>query len=87
MKPLVLPQVNMNGSSRKSLVQQQCDVMRALRATYKAMAEATPHGRDYQFQPAEYPTARDAWLERMRAVSSLLEEIEAHAMAIDDHMI
>jgi hypothetical protein len=84
MKPLVLPQINLNGSPRERLVEQQCDVMDAVRALLKAMQEAYPNGRDYQFRPAEYLPAREAWDERMRQIYDLRKEIEEHAMAIQE---
>ena len=82
MKPLVRPQVNLNGTSREALVDQQRDVLDALRKLYEAMAEASPHGRDYQFRPEEYLAAREAWDERMLAVHLMMKDIEVHAMAI-----
>jgi len=84
MKPLVLPQINLNGSPKERLVEQQCDVMAALRKAYEAMAEASPNGRDYQFRPAEYAGAREAWDERMLAIHLMLKDIEVHALAIQD---
>lgn len=84
MKPLVLPQVNLNGTSRERLVEQQSDVATALRKTYQAMAEAAPNGRDYQFRPAEFYGAQEAWQERMQAIYLMLKEIMAHATAIQD---
>ena len=82
--PLTLPQVNLNGTSREALVEQQCDVMRALDKLYEAMQEAAPNGRDYQLRPAEFNPAQDAWHERMKVIHAMHKEIEAHAMAIQD---
>lgn len=84
MKPLALPQVNLNGTAREQLVEQQCDVVVILRALLKAMAEAYPNGRDYQLRPAEYAPAREAWEERMQTIENMREEIEAHAIAIQE---
>ena len=84
MKPLLQPQVNLNGTSRERLVEQQCDVMEALRKTYEAMAEAAPNGRDYQLRPAEFKGAQEAWQERMLAVHLMLQDIEVHAVAIQE---
>ena len=84
MRPLVLPQVNLNGTSREALVEQQLDVMHAIRALKAAMNEAAPNGRDYQFRPAEFSPARDAWDERMKLIHDMGNEIEAHAMAIHE---
>ena len=85
MKPLVLPQINLNGSPRDRLVEQQFDVMIHLRKAYLAMAEASPNGRDYQLRPAEFAPAREAWIERMRIIDALYKEIEAHALAIQEN--
>lgn len=84
MKPLVLPQVNLNGTSREALVEQQCDVMQALNALLKTMSDAFPNGRDYQLRPVEYAPAREAWEERMHTVAAMCKEIETHAMAIQE---
>lgn len=82
MRVLIQPQVNLNGTSRHELVQQQREVLAALHLLQKTMASATPHGRDYQFRPDEYPQARLAWIERMEMVGNLYREIQAHALAI-----
>jgi hypothetical protein len=84
MNPLTLPQVNLNGTSREALVEQQCDVMRALDKLYEAMQEAAPNGRDYQLRPTEFNPAREAWHERMKLIRDMHNEIEAHAVAIQD---
>jgi len=69
--------------ARLSLHARQCEVLYAIRALQKAMAEATPHGRDYQFHPEEYRPARDAWLERVKMIADLREEITEHALTIE----
>ena len=84
MKPLVLPQVNLNGTSRQCLVEQQSSVLHVLRSLLKVMAQAYPNGRDYQLRPAEYPPAREAWEERMQIIENMRKEIEAHALAIHE---
>ena len=84
MQSLVMPQINLNGSSRGSLVEQQCEVLEHLREVYRAMGEASPNGRDYQFRPAEFRPAQEAWQERVKMIHSLMQEIESHAMAIQD---
>jgi hypothetical protein len=84
MNPLVLPQVNLNGTSREALVEQQCDVMHALQDVLTKMGAAAPNGRDYQFRPAEFKPAQQAWLERMTLIAKLHKEIETQALAIQD---
>ena len=82
MKPLVLPQVNINGTSRDALIEQQVKVLRAFDKLREAMAEAMPHGRDYQSQPLDYKRARDAWTERLETVFAMRKEIEQYAQTI-----
>lgn len=84
MKPLVLPQINLNGSPKERLVEQQCDVMHAAEALLKALQEATPNGRDYVFRPAELQPALEAWSQRWVMIDDLRKEIEAHAIAIQE---
>jgi hypothetical protein len=84
MKPLALPQINLNGTSKESLVEQQCGVLAALDALTKAMGEAAPNGRDYQLRPTEFKPAHEAWLERMKVIHEMHKEIEAHAIAIQE---
>lgn len=82
MTSLVTPQINLNGSSRKSLVEQQIDVLDAFNTLLKVMHAAAPNGRDYQLRPDEYRPARDAWFERMKIIDDMRQEIEVHALAI-----
>jgi hypothetical protein len=85
MKPLVLPQINLNGSPREVLVSQQLRVLDALRALQAAMQEASPNGRDYQTMPmGTLNKAQEAWRERWVMIDALYKEIEAHALAIHD---
>ena len=58
MKPLVPPQINLNGTSREALVEQQADVVTALATLLKAMSYAFPNGRDYQLVRCEMLRAR-----------------------------
>jgi hypothetical protein len=79
---LVAPQININGTSHKELMQQQIDVLNAIDALYKAMGAATPHGRDYQLNPAEFEPARSAWFQRMADVATLRTQLQCHAVMI-----
>lgn len=45
------PLVNLNGSSRESLLEKEGKVLTALVALQEALREAYPHGRDYQISP------------------------------------
>lgn len=82
MKPLVLPQISINGSGRNELARQLSEVATALEGVLEAMQNANPHGRDYQHRPEEYQAARHAWVERFLAVSDMRHEMLEHASAI-----
>lgn len=85
LHPLPLPQVNLNGSPGGRLVEQQVKVLNALYRLEEALAEASPHGRDYQTLPeGAYQQARDAWAERRMLAQDLRHEIEAHALKIQE---
>jgi hypothetical protein len=85
VKPLVLPQINLNGTSREALVAQQCDVLAAIRALQEALQEASPNGRDYQTAPmGTFNRAQEAWRERWQVIEDMRKEIEQHALAIQE---
>jgi hypothetical protein len=79
----VVPQVNLNGTSREALVQQQVAVLDALAQAVMAMSLATPHGRDYQTMPAgSYEAAREQHADRSKRLWALNAEITELALAI-----
>ena len=80
---LVLPQISINGSHPDDLMAQQCAIITALAQLLRRMAAARPHGRDYQYHPAEYPAARDAWAAREDLLLALQQDLVDHAKAIN----
>ena len=79
---LVLPQVSINGSHPDDLLAQQSAVITALAQLQRRMAAARPHGRDYQYRPAEYVAARYAWAAREDLLLALQQDLVNHAKAI-----
>jgi hypothetical protein len=58
----VRPIVNLNGTSRESLIQQAFDVSGAAEALIQALGRAAPHGRDYQTVGNKaYERDRELW--------------------------
>jgi hypothetical protein len=91
MKPLIIPTVNLNGTSVEDLVRQQLHVVLALGKALEEMGKAMPHGRDYQSgyvindagsSISKAEGAREAWRERMKLVHDLMEEVSKHAFHI-----
>ena len=82
---LQAPQVNNNGTSKKELMEQLIAVAHAGREMEKALSNAAPHGRDYQtLKPGAFQVARKQWEDRAKRISSVMDEIEELAMAIQD---
>jgi hypothetical protein len=87
LTPLVTPRVNMNGNSKRSLVDMLTNVKRALEDADKAFADASDihHGRNFQTIAFESTRLRNdaeaAWWERRVILQAMAEEI--YALAID----
>lgn len=79
---LVLPQISLNGSHPDDLMAQQGAIITALAQLQRRMAAARPHGRDYQYRPAEYVSARDAWAAREALLMALQLDLVDHARTI-----
>lgn len=83
MQDLIIPIVNLNGTSRQELMQQLLDVKRAGEVLLDALTLACPHGRDYQHLPTgSIQSAIAQHKARAKTVVDLVSEIEAIAVAI-----
>lgn len=81
---IVVPTVNLNGTSRQELVKQQLDAWHALEAAMTAMKAAAPHGRDYQTDDAvTFRVARFEHGRRLQAIVTLMSEYQQMAEAIN----
>lgn len=79
------PTIHLNGTGRDSLIEQQCNAARSLRAALEALGEAAPNARDYYPQGGDaYPAARAEHESRVSRVRAVLEEVEALAEEIAD---
>jgi hypothetical protein len=77
------PVVNLNGSSKGALLDQNVDVIVQLRATKKAMQAAFPHGRDFQTSTSDcLKAAAFQAKNRMDIIDRLIADYEALAEAI-----
>jgi hypothetical protein len=86
MKSLIVPQVNLNGTDARSLVEQTMKVVRTLRAAAEDCRQAWPHGRDYPNSLIDGENgvykAQDAWRERVVAISRIADDFEQVAVAV-----
>lgn len=75
---LIVPQTNLNGTSKKELLAQYADAVRSVRAAYEALRLVWPHGRDYQtMNPEAHPNAARQHDDRLQRLASVLNELEA----------
>ena len=82
---ITAPVINMNGSSRRSLLADHIACMETLRAALKALGTIMPHGRDYQTaKTGQYETARADMVRRIQTVHAIRDEVEQVALAISD---
>ena len=85
LAPLVVPKVNLNGTSIETLFADATDVYNVLLNLGAAMSRARPHGRDFQTMPdGTYEVARQAWLDRMVVVEKMQKEFATYREAIAD---
>lgn len=78
-----LPQININGTARSDLLEQYLTAKRALDHAIEALAEAYPHGRDYQTLPhGAHQQAMNEHADRMRRLRTIRAEVETLAEAV-----
>ena len=76
-KELVCPTLHLNGSGFENLEADLTNCLDTLRAAMDALADATPHGRDYYVQPAgSYEKAREQHAYRRQKLADVYAEIE-----------
>ena len=78
------PVVNLNGTSKDALVGQVCNVRSAIDNALKALALATPHGRDYQTaSDGAYALAAAQHRDRVAALTVVSDDLLKIAIDID----
>ena len=76
MTALTKPTIHLNGTSREALLEQYRDACDAVRTAMKAVADASPHGRDYYPQGKEaINKAIDEHVDRLRRLEGVLSEL------------
>ena len=81
----VTPIVNLNGTSRESLVAGYVSAMEAIRKAQDALHAIHPHGRDYPGHDlTRFYAAMQQSRERMRALDTMLADIEAMAVEVNE---
>lgn len=83
---MIEPYPNLNGSSPERLSDLLADVCHAIIALKDAMAQATPHGRDYQ-TGGDYIADRREHLRRWDVIDELLRQYQDEMFAIHDKAV
>ena len=78
---VMVPYVNLNGTSREELIQQQMTALKAIKAAIEALNQANPHGRDYM-NMEDYRIAREEQVQRAIALRDIKQEIETVIYAL-----
>ena len=78
---MILPTLNINGSSADDLIQPRRDAYDALQAAIKALQQVTPNGRDYAHND-QCVADRQAHYARIKAIHTIAAELVAEAHAI-----
>jgi hypothetical protein len=82
---VVVPVVNMNGTSASELIAGYLEVLSAITELTKAMSKITPHGRDYQTEtPDVFVEAYEQHGSRLRLLAIMHKEIEGIATAVQE---
>lgn len=78
-------QVSINGSPVESLTNERREAVAALEAAIAQLRSMTPHGRDFQTEPAEhYCNARQTHERRLGAIVSVADSIREEAFSLFD---
>lgn len=81
------PTVNLNGDRREELVRQLLAARVALQAAAAAVAEAMPHGRNYQGgTPGQYSTDRAEAEENIRVLRGMAEQYYQDAIRLVEEL-
>ena len=76
------PTVNLNGTSRESLIADRMAAMDAIYQAIEATRKLLPHGRDYPGNAEQYHADRDLHVQRIMAMSKIMEDIGQEALAL-----
>jgi hypothetical protein len=87
-RPLIKEIVNLNGTSRDSLVNQRIEARQALASALDALIETSPHPRDFPDSvpgaAVSYQQARKIYQDRLTSIHALMEDLQAEAEALSE---
>ena len=85
MTTIALPKINLNGTSKRELLEQQITALNAINAAIDALCAAAPNGRDYQTLPSgAVQLALSEHQARLKLLHAVQDELQTIAMHISD---
>lgn len=82
---MIFPSIHLNGTSKGQLLDDYCDIGRALRAAIQEMVNKGPNGRDYYVQgPDAFTKAIKEHHDRIEKIHRIKAEIDEIAEHIAD---
>ncbi len=83
--PIVVPVINLNGTSPDQLIAECMEAREALRVAISALNRMMPHGRDYQTEPrGVYESAAAQHRQRIAKVQTIYDELQFIALAVQE---
>lgn len=79
---IMRPSVNLNGTSRKELIEQRLDAANAVRLAMEAVQKMCPHGRDYIGDPVNFDHDRGVHWRRLEKLKEIYEDLHEEAEQI-----
>lgn len=76
---LMSPTININGTSRRGLMEQRLEAIHAIDAAIAALKYSLPHGRDYIGDETTYQKDRRIHDERIKGMLNLKATLQAEA--------
>lgn len=84
MATLITPQLNINGSSARDLIDPRQQAWKLIDDVVEALAQVTPNGRDYPGNAVACTADRELHYDRIKALRELQGWLLAEALAIQD---
>ena len=83
---MIIPTLNLNGSSADDLIQPRIAAYDALQDAIKALQQVTPNGRDYPGDIDRCTIDRNAHYDRLNTLHVMAAEIVAEGVAIREQV-
>lgn len=81
---MITPQLNINGTSARDLIEPRREAMDHLMNAIEALSQVVPNGRDYPGNATACTADREEHYDRIKAIKAIREAIYAEALYIHE---